>query len=305
MFRVDDPESPGLAVDSNFGVPPLGDRDYNLFNFTVCDDCRSGAAGFDVQGLVLFDLGTGSLPSFVASRRFTEAGTIGAFTYSYNSQQYLVARVSPLCEENALVRFDGVEPSELGHLQCLTDLSGAAVTVDSGFWLDDRAPGDDVVGSVYLLDSVYRQVHMYSVRLEGGHPRLEPAGSVIHAVWILDHGVDLMDHPPAPFAPFAVSAYTDGLSVWDLSDPLAPELVVSRPLPYMVAARSVEPAYPNLYVGTLHTVDNGSGHTYDISNPFDPQEFEPEFWVHQQPWNDLGYISNKGGPSPPTGSGCS
>ena len=60
MFQVDDPEQPGPGRDSNFHVPPYGDRDYNLFNFSVCDNCRFGAAGFDVQGLVLWDFGTGA-----------------------------------------------------------------------------------------------------------------------------------------------------------------------------------------------------------------------------------------------------
>ena len=69
----------------------------------------------------------------------------------------------------------------------------------------------------------------------------------------------------------------------------------------MVAANSVELAYPYLYVGTMHTVDTGSGHLYDISNPFDPQEIDPEFWYADQPWNDFDYMSNKGGAFTPDG----
>ena len=83
--------------------------------------------------------------------------------------------------------------------------------------------------------------------------------------------------------------------MWDLSDPTAPYPIYSGELPFAVAANSVEVRYPFLYVGTMHTVDTGSGHLYDISNPYEPQEVDPEFWHRSQPWNDFDYMSNKGG----------
>jgi len=295
LFQADDPPVPGPARDSSFQVPPYGDRDYNLFNFSVCDDCRFGAAGFDVQGMVLWDFGAGTSPAFSGSRRYVDSGTIGAFTFSWNGQQYLIARVSPQCQGNALVTFDGINPEDLALVQCVTDAAGVPIPVDAGFWLDDPVPGDDVVGFVYLLDSSDRDVNMYSVRIVGGHPRLTAEGAVVKAVWILDHGFDVVADPPEPWAPFAVSAYTTGLKVWDLSDPTAPYPIFSGTLPFLVAANSVELRYPFLYVGTMHTVDTGSGHFYDISNPFEPREVDPEFWHRSQPWNDFDYMSNKGG----------
>ena len=301
LFNVDNPASPGAGFRSGFGVPPYGDRDYNLFNFTVCDDCRYGAAGFDVQGLVLFDFGSNTTPAWAGDQRWIDSGSIGAFTFKYNNQQYLIARVSSQCQGNALVTFNGINSANLGFVQCVSDAGGVPIPVDGGFWLDDTVAGDEVVGYVYLLDSSTRNVNMYSVRVQGGHPRLTAEGAVIKGVWILDHGFDIVENPPAPWAPFAVSAYNDGLKVWDLSDPTAPELIHTGTLPFMVAANSVEVEYPYLYVGTMHTPDNGSGHTYDISNPFQPQEFEPEFWYRGLGWNDYNYLSNKGGAFTPGG----
>ena len=185
----------------------------------MCDDCRFGAAGFDIQGLVLWDFGAGAEPAFVDQERWVDSGTIGAFTFKYGSQQYLIARVSPQCQGNALVTFDGVQPGDLGF-------SSASPT-----WPACRSPSTPASGSTTGFPATKwwapstcsraatRDVHMYSVRIRGGHPRLTPEGEVIKAVWILDHGMDLVADPPAPWPPFAVSAYTDGLKVWDLSDP--------------------------------------------------------------------------------------
>ena len=294
LFNIDDPSLPSAPVDSDFQVPPYGDRNYNLFNFSVCNDCRYGAAGYDVQGLVLWDFGTGAEPVFVDQERWVDSGSIGGFTFSYGGQQYLIGRVSPQCQGNALVTFDGIHPGDLGFVQCITDVGGVPNPVDGGFWLDDTVPGDEVVGSVYLLDSSTRDIHMYSVRIRGGHPSLTPEGAVIKAVWIIDHGMDLAIDPPAPWPPFAVSAYNDGLKVWDLSDPVSPVLIATHPLPFMVAANSVELVYPYLYVGTMGTVDLGSGHFYNLST-HGLDEVDPDFWDPIQPWNAYPYMSNKGG----------
>ncbi len=295
VFRVDDPENPVGGGGSSFDVPPWGDRDYNLFNFSVCDDCRFGAAGFDAQGLVLWDFGTGAQPSFTSSLRYPEAVAYGAFTFSYNNQQYLVAPVSSQCQGSALVTFDGIEPTGLGLVQCVTSVGGTPLTVDAGFWLDDTVAGDDVVGYVYLLDSSSRNVHMFSVRIQGGHPHLTPEGAVMQAVWILDHGFDIVEDPPAPWPPVAVSAEDGGLRVWDLSDPSAPELIFNMTLTYPSTATSVEVAYPYLYVGTMGTVADGSGHLFDVSNPYEPQEVDAGFWSTSQPWNAYGFMANQGG----------
>ncbi len=85
------PDDPPLAAESYFEVPHQGDSDYDLMSFSVCDDCRFGAANFRL-GLVVFDLGTAAEPSFGAHRRWTEAtSTLGSFVFRRGGDVYLVA----------------------------------------------------------------------------------------------------------------------------------------------------------------------------------------------------------------------
>ena len=62
-----------------------------MVNFTVCDDCRYGMASYKAA-TVLFDLGTGTTPNFVAVHKNFSANLIqGGFTFKVGAQQYLVA----------------------------------------------------------------------------------------------------------------------------------------------------------------------------------------------------------------------
>ena len=47
----------------------VGDSDYDLMNFSICDDCRYGIANFKLA-TVLFDLGTAAEPVLTADREY-------------------------------------------------------------------------------------------------------------------------------------------------------------------------------------------------------------------------------------------
>jgi hypothetical protein len=277
---------------SRFGVPPYGDRDVNLFNFTVCDDCRYGAAGFDVQGLVLWDSGTGSGPILGESRRWVDSGTAGALTFTYGPRQYLIARVHADCQGDALVEITGIRPEDQRLVQCVTDGAGQPYTVDGGFWLPrDPAPGDPITGHVWLLDrQLGERVHAYTVRTVAGDPWLDAIGWVFRAGWLLDHGVDV-----DLARRIAVSAYSDGLSVWRIDDPAAPHRLSLTPLWAGVRAWGVELRWPYVWVGAMHTLDAGSTYLWDVSDPARPLSVDPGTWDPAQPWNSYPCSGNKGG----------
>jgi hypothetical protein len=281
IVRLDDPLDPGPPVDSSFGVPPWGDRDYNLFNFTVCDECRYGVAAFDTQGRVLFDLGTGQAPSFATYHYYADAPGRGAFTFMHGTQQYLVSsRVQDVCESNdALFAFNGVDPTDLLFLQCVTDAPGDPVGTLNGFSI----PGS--TSYVYLV-TTHGRVEMYQVTGSGTDLRLQPLGWTIGAGWLFGRGIDLDLDAPPPFLRLAVSAGPSGVQVWDLYDPGAP-VVLSQwdPNPGL-AMRTVAIEYPHVWVGAdWETTTAGSTFTYDISDPSSPQGLDPGFWYGSNPWS--------------------
>jgi len=57
VMNIDNPLNPVSGPVSFFNIPNVGDSDYDLLNFTVCDDCRYGMAVYK-SATVLFDLGS-------------------------------------------------------------------------------------------------------------------------------------------------------------------------------------------------------------------------------------------------------
>lgn len=291
---------------SHFDVPPPSDADYILFNWSLCDACRFGIAGYNSQGTVLWDSGTGASPLFGDHRRYQDAGTLGGLTFLYGGREYVVSRVPAGCQGWSVAEITGLETSNLRVVQCVTDAAGQPISVDAGFWLP-RAPviGDPLTGHVWLLDSSLRRVHAYTVRTVAGDPWLDAIGWAINAVWIRARGIDLDLERR-----IAVSAYSTGMQVWDITDPVAPVLLSTTPLPLAIPAMAVALRWPYVYVGTMHTVDTGSGHLFDITHPTAPVELDPGFWTafpppcvqgsvvppaSAHPWNDYPCASNKGG----------
>ena len=76
VYSIDNPQAPSRVTYSSFGVTLHTDTDQNLKQFSVCDDCRYGVAGFGVEGILLFDLGTGATPSF-GGKEFVEYRNAG------------------------------------------------------------------------------------------------------------------------------------------------------------------------------------------------------------------------------------
>lgn len=282
------------ASKSRFNIPPYGDRDLNLFNYSICSNCRYGCAGYDVQGTVLWSMGEYDSPIFGESRRYVDSSSIGCFTFLVGSQQYMVGRLSPLCQGNSIVQINGINPENLTLVQCITDAVGTPISVDAGIWMENynKTPQDPTIGWIYLFDSSLRRVYSYDVQDTGNGIRLQPYGWWGNFVWILDSGFSV--RWVRLYDPIGVGLFNGRLSIFDLSNPILPTVISTKTLQLASAAATVEISGNYVWFGVMHTVDNGSSFVFDISDPTNPVEVDQEFFSLTQPWNQYNYIGNKG-----------
>ncbi len=64
VWNVDDRANPRYVTGSDFNFGTVGDSDYDLIDFDICDDCRFGVLDHKKAGSAIWDFGTGSVPSF-------------------------------------------------------------------------------------------------------------------------------------------------------------------------------------------------------------------------------------------------
>jgi len=223
------------VATSAFNVPNMGDSDYDLYNFSVCNDCRYGVASYKL-GSVFFDLGAGTIPQFYNFEYDAAAKLIpGAYTFEAGAQ-YLIAE-SQQCSGSALYRFDAFDSRQF--LECVT-VPGRVVQTVGGFQLRDALYLTDKTTRVYLMQ--YQTQHLQYVS--------QPwtAYSIKDSAMDIDAGGEI-----------ASVANNTGLHLYDVTQELSPiELAV---LPGSFNRSTI--SYPLVMVGTKGFVN--SEHVYDVS----------------------------------------
>ncbi len=276
VWDLTDPQNPMAGDHSNFNVPNLGDSDYDLLNFTICDDCRWGAASYKA-GQVLFDLWgangvPGSEPDFARSRLYeTGFQPSGSFTFKYGNQQYLMARGLPGdCAGNTtLYKINGIDEGDLEVVQCVTGpFFGQA---QNGFHIQPS------VGSDYLYvgfqDGV---VYIFEVQEFGNTINLQYTGNnQMRAILGRPKGMRV-DHA----AQLAITARsTDGAKIWDISNPANP--VQRAHLTGTLSLGGIR--YPFAWVARINAPDTHV--TLNIEDPSNPVVLDQNFWHPDHPWN--------------------
>ena len=268
LWDIDNPQNPFQGDSSSFGVPNQGDSDYDLMNYSICDDCRYGIATYKL-GNVLFDFGTAGTPTLNTKQYYpTGLDPRGGFTFKFNNQQYLLANFLPDdCGGDAtLYRFNGV--SSIEAIGCV-DVPGFAGKIMNGF---------KVVGgtTTYLyLGFTDNRIYIYEVQPFGNLINLSYTGNNALRAF-LGRGKGMAIDPAAKLA---VTTFTDGMRIYDITNPASPvqRSFVSANLG-LAAIR-----YPFLWVARNLSAD--STRTYDIENPSNPVELDPNFWDPLHPWN--------------------
>lgn len=277
VIEFSDPQNPGVPVASDFAVPPWGDRDYNLFRFSVCDDCRWGSADFDQAGSVLFDLGSAADPVFSAFQHYTTFG-VGRLTFVHGGQQYLVANgFGAMCGSFAsLHEFNGTGIADLPFLDCLTGPTTGEFRPVGGVYI----PGPGGQGFLYLSDRVSR-IHVFRL-VDGPTLGVEYLGAPVYGTQFRGEGwaVDLD-------AGLFAGAVNATVRLYDIADPASPLLISEWSVddlpggPALVTMR-----WPRLWVG-VH--GHNDARTYDITNPVEPSEVDRGFWAVCHSWNSFDY----------------
>lgn len=274
-WDLEDPSAPIAMATSDFQVPPLGDTDYNIDAISVCDDCRWGAATYR-SGLVLFDLGAGTVPTIMdmAWHPLPTSGLRGNTVFSYDGAQYLVGTdLSGGCPDGQATLFEisGVTAQDLDPIACIEAMDQPVDGVLEIFFV----PSDDEA-FVYLGDDQFR-VHVYRISNSGSAIALEYIDTPFPPV-VLANGARGMAVDSD--AMVAVTGGPSGTQLWDISAPGQP---VSLAIIDDAAVDRVAVHHP--LVWTARAIERNSIHLFDITQPSTPVELDPGFWDPSLPWN--------------------
>jgi len=268
IYNIDNPASPNLVDESGFNFGTVGDSDYDLIDFDVCDDCRFGLLAHKVARTVVFDFGTGTIPSFGTHATYDTSDLgFGGFTFSKGSQQYLVAaEISASCgNDSALFALDGV--SSLNELACVVDGSGSPLLVKTG----------ETVSGNYLYSGERSGIaHVHELVGDGAALTLDhktsPAGLEIRGHTF---SVDSENMLAA-----SVSINNDTVTFWDLTNPAFPVQKPSWTINHdftEVSLRSPSPGSPSMLWAT-RTGLNYSTRTY-LVKATGPEIFDTLYWT--------------------------
>ncbi len=281
--NIDDPLNPGSGDSSFFNIQNVGDSDYDLMSFSVCDDCRYGIANYKAA-TVLFDLGTGATPSFVDEYKNFSANLIqGGFTFKEGSQQYLVAASlgSSPCANNksGLYQFNGVDEANNPLLECL-DVSGSGTEIINGISVEGTNP------QVLYMSDRFRRFRMFQIHTSPTFGlNYIGNGGIERANMGRGYGVDIDET-----AGLMAVANGGDLFIYDVGhtsgSPVSPILRSTTTLPALGNANAV--AIKNTIVHVSQQYSDTEPQTFDVSNPSNPVPLDQQFWDPSYPWNSLG-----------------
>ena len=285
IYNIDTPTNPISVTGSSFGVPNVGDSDYDLLNFSVCDDCRFGIASYKAA-TVLFDLGTGATPSFVTNTQNFAASIVqGGYTFKIggpDGQQYLVASSLGLvpCDnhKSGLYEFNSVNELWNPLLQCL-DNGSSGPQIVNGFLVEGTDP------PVYYMAERFDDFRIY--RWDSADQELDYLGNggIDRANMFRGYGADVDEA-----AGLLVVARSGDLKIFDvgygIGTPTQPVLLLDLDLVGQTNANAVAIRYPVVHVAQQYSTVEPV--TFDVSNPLSPIPLDQQFWDPIHSWNSFG-----------------
>ena len=279
IFDISDPLAPKYVSGSaKLTRGFAGDRDYNLMQFSVADNCRFALASFPGSGAwsqhmgqTLIDLGDGSKPQIRAWRQYPSdtPQPEGGCVFSISGQAYVLANGLPNGSPASLYALDGIAPDDLTFLQAVPRGDGSPLNVAWG----------QIIGSCIYAFDTSGIGHVYTVSGSGTDLRLTYHSSPFHAGFTYSHG---FSYDPATMT--GATASGSSVSVWDLHDPASPQLISDIVLLHRVTSVAIGGGL--LWVACKGSA--GTANTFNISDPEHMFEIEADFWEPGHPWNEIG-----------------
>ncbi len=277
LWDISDAANPHQGGLSDLGVGNQGDSDYDLLNHSICDDCRWGYATFKL-GNVIFDLGTDPLfPTFWTQHFYpSTAQTLGGLMFKVGNQQYLLANALPEdCGGDAtLYSVNGIHEDDFQEIGCV-DVPGY-----DGVILNGAQLFMDGIHYVYL-GMGNRQIYIYEVQEVGGTINLQFVSQPANFRAFLSRGKGMGIDKVSELAVTALS--NGGFRIWDISNPAGPIELAHVPHTASFNVNTAAIRYPFVWVG--QTLVRDASKTYNIENPSNPFEMDPNFWHPDHPWN--------------------
>ena len=279
IYNIDDPADPKHVDTSRFKFGTAGDSDYDLLRFDVCDDCRYGVFAHKVKGTVIFDMGTGSAPSFPLTGSGywnTNPGDFfaGGYTFLKDGQQYLLTSTFPEdCGTYGTGLYAPSVASEPGFIGCVEISNGEPVFI-KGMHTFNSSSG------LYLYVNADSQTHVF--RADGAGTALtltylsSPAGMRAGAYELS------IDANNARAASGETSRTVNAVTIWDLSSPGFP--VAGQTLPTGADIVSLRSPSANSSA-TLFTARQGAfgseqAYTVDAGAPY--ELVDESFWSDRE-----------------------
>ena len=281
LWNVTDPANPVTGSESRFRIENLGDSDYDLVNYSLCDDCRYGIANFKLA-TVLFDLGTAAEPVLTTDHEYDPvvASRFG-FTFTYGGTQYVLSDDledefgTPIhCASGGtpLIRMDGIYPSDLTKVGCLDDGAGGPFEV---------ANGHQVTGTPFVyLGGQWGGAFVYEL-VGGSPPELVRRAILSTTASVKNKGLEI-----DPVSGYAALADGNSVTVWDIfPDPGDPELIGTYDTGALVSTVAIR--YP--FVFAARRLSFESEHLFLIEDFLTGglTPIDPEFWQVPNAQNPL------------------
>jgi len=284
VWNISDPHDPHDVTLGKFNVPSFGDRDFNAFALSICDDCRYGILGYAEQGVVLFDMGTGTNPILTTYLRYYEVVSYGFATFKWGGKQYMLApgfgaNCGLAGSGSALYELNGIRENERTVIEC----------VDQGSTRGQFVKAYTVLGAdgtyLYLFDapgSTGDKGSIYKVTSGGTGPHLTYLGTPFEAYTSRKRGVRI-DHANSMMA----VAQGKEVRIWDIAVPDQPALLHEWQPKYPIVFNTVDIQYP--FLTTAQTGASQPIKVYNISVPTNPEELDPDFWDPDKSWNSYNW----------------
>ncbi len=274
IWDISDPQSPHDVDNSGFGVPNQGDSDYDLLNYSICDDCRWGVATYKL-GHVLFGMGIDPSEPDFQQHRYYETGSqepLGSFTFEAWGEQYLLTNFLPGdCGGDAtLYSLDGTAGGDFSSIGCV-DVPGYDGKIMNGFHIEKD-------GTHWLyLGFGNRQIYVYQVLQQGASISLQYVSHDPTMKAFLARGKGMGVDRVRELAVTALA--NNGMRIWDISSPGNPTQLSFISGDVNLAAIT----YPFVWTGRSLSPDTSK--TYSIEDPANPEVLDTNFWHPDHYWN--------------------